>query len=199
MSLAKMSASDRSIIFECLKAAAHGPFFNDADLRILLDVERSELHEIVARIPHLDDSDRKVRRIIGHVLLNLLGYPHQKHDEWNKWISVDHATVEQVDERWMSHLPPIVYEGFEVFGPACLEGRFFRVVHSRMQGGGEEWCCEVWSSGRWLSADHSPGCNAIMAATPATAEELLRAGVDCSPLPKEYDPCKVESEPEVEH
>src|SRR4051812_38228904 len=43
MALSKMSASDRGIIFECLTAAARGPFFSEADLRILFGLERSEL------------------------------------------------------------------------------------------------------------------------------------------------------------
>src|SRR5438874_143840 len=100
MALSKMSASDRGIIFECLTAAARGPFFRDADLRILFDLDRNELLGIVARIPRIDDSEPNVRRAIGSALLNLLLYPHGKHAEWGNWISVSQATVEQVDARW---------------------------------------------------------------------------------------------------
>jgi hypothetical protein len=35
MSLLKLSSSDRQVIFECLIAAAKGPFFTDYDLRAL--------------------------------------------------------------------------------------------------------------------------------------------------------------------
>src|SRR5262249_39935090 len=163
MALSKMSASDRGIIFECLTAAARGPFFNDADLRILVGLDRSELLGIVARIPRLDDSEPNVRRAIGYTLLNLLMYPHGKNAEWSNWISVNRATVEQVDARWAALLPPIVYESFQVFGPACFGGRSYRVVEYRVRGGGGGCGCEVWSSGRWLCPRDGPGGNEIMA------------------------------------
>jgi hypothetical protein len=41
MTLLKMSASDRKIIFECLRGA-RGPFFNDAEIRILFGLDRGE-------------------------------------------------------------------------------------------------------------------------------------------------------------
>ncbi len=43
MALAKLSASDRRIIFQCLTDAARGPFFRDADLSILFGLGRREL------------------------------------------------------------------------------------------------------------------------------------------------------------
>jgi len=197
MALSKMSASDRGIIFECLTAAARGPFFNDADLRILFGLDRGELLGIVARIPRLDDSEPNVRRAIGYTLLNLLMYPHGKNAEWGNWISVSRATVEQVDARWAALLPPIVYESFQVFGPACFGGRYYRVVEYRIRGGGRGWGCEVWSSGRWLCPRDGPGGNEIMAAVPASSEELHQAGVDCSPIPGNYNPLAVECESSV--
>jgi hypothetical protein len=194
MALAKMSASDRGIIFECLTAAARGPYFSDADLSILFGLDRRELLRIVARIPRIDDSEPSVRRAIGHTLINLLGYPHGKGDEWSNWISVSPDEVEQVATRWRALQPSIVYESLEVFGPACFGGRYFRVVGWQIRGGGRGWSCEVWSSGRWLCPNDGPGGPAIMAAVPASREKLLQAGVDCSPLPENYDPLSVECE-----
>ena len=197
MGLSRMSASDRRIIFECLTAAARGPFFNDADIRILFGLDRSELLGIVARIPRLDDSEPKVRRVIGDALLNLLWYPHGKYAEWSNWISANRATVEQVDARWAALLPPVVYESFQVFGPASFGGRYYRVVGYRIRGGGRGWGCEVWSSGRWVCPHDGPGGNEIMAAIPASPEELVQAGVDCSPIPDNYDPSAVAFESSV--
>jgi hypothetical protein len=65
VALAKMSASDRRLIFECLTAAARGPFFSDADLSILFGFDRRELLGIVARIPRIDDSEPRARRRSG--------------------------------------------------------------------------------------------------------------------------------------
>jgi hypothetical protein len=194
MALAKMAAFDRRIIFECLTAAARGPFFSDADLSILFGLDRRELLGIVARIPRIDDSEPNVRRAIGHTLLDLLGYPHGKGSEWSKWVSVSPAEVEQVADRWRALQPPVVYESFQVFGPARIGGKYYRVVGYQVRGGGSGLGGEVWNSGRWLYPNDGPGCREIMAAVPASSEELQRAGVDCSPLPSNYDPHSVESE-----
>jgi hypothetical protein len=194
MALAKMCRSDLGIIFECLTAAARGPSFSDADLSILFGLDRCELQTILARLPRIDDSEESVRRAIGHTLLNLTAYPHGKGSEWGKWISVSPEEVEQVAGRWRALQPPIVYESFEVIGPACFAGRYYRVVGWQIRGGGRGWGCEVWSSGRWLSPNEGPAGPAIRAAAPASREELLQAGVDCSPLPANYDPLAVQRE-----
>ena len=197
MALAKMTAADRRIIFECLSAAASGPFFSDGELSILFGLHRHELLGIVARIPRIDDSEASVRWAIGHTLLNLIGYPHGKRREWSNWISVSPAEVEQVADRWRALQPPIEYESFQVFGPVCFGGRYFRVVGYQVRGSGRGWGCEVWSLGRWLSPKDGPGCPAIMAAVPASSDELLQAGIDCSPIPNNYDPLSVECEGSV--
>jgi hypothetical protein len=194
VALAKMSPADRRIIFECLTAAARGPFFSDTDLSILFGLDRRELLGIVARIPRIDDSEPSVRRAIGHTLLDLIAYPHGKGSEWSNWISVSPAVVEQVANRWRALRPPIVYESFQVFGPACISGRYYRVVGWQVRGGGRGWGCEVWSSGRWLSPADGPGGREIMGAVPALPEELRQAGVDCSPITADYDPLAVECE-----
>src|SRR5438105_4751372 len=106
MALAKMSASDRRIIFQCLTAAARGLFFSDADLSILFGLDRRELLGIVARIPHIDDTEPNVRRVIGHTLLDLLCYPHGKRDQWGNWISASPEEVEAVADRWRALQPP---------------------------------------------------------------------------------------------
>jgi hypothetical protein len=66
MAIAKLSPQDRRIVFECLTAAAKGPFFSDDDLSIIFGLNRQELLKIVARIPHIDDIEPQVRRAIGH-------------------------------------------------------------------------------------------------------------------------------------
>lgn len=188
MALAKMSDADRRIIFECLTAVARGPFFSDGELSILFGLDRRELLSIVARIPRLLDSETDVGRAVGHTLLDLLSYPHGKGNEWSNWISVSPVEVEQVAARWRALQSPIVYESFEVFGPVRFADRYYRVVGYQVRGGGSGWGCAVWSSGRWLSPHDGPGCHAIMAAIPASLDELLLAGVDCSPIPNDYDP-----------
>ena len=138
--------------------------------RIFFGLDRRELFGIVARIPHIDDSERDVRRAIGNTLNNLLRYPHGRGAAWSSWISVSSAAVEQVESRWRALQPPIVYESFKVFGPTCFGGRYYRVVEYRLRGGGRGWGSEVWGSGSWLCPRDGPGCNEIIAAVPASPE-----------------------------
>jgi hypothetical protein len=194
MALAKMSASDRRVIFECLKASARGPFFSDTDLSILLGLTRQDLLGLVARIPRIDDSEPEVRRAIAHALVDLVAYPHGKMADWGAWISVSPATVEQVYSRWQSLQSPIEYESMTVHGPAFLAGRHFRVVAYTVRGGVEGMSSEVWSGGKWVIPLDGPGCREILSALPVTHEELVRAGVDCSPLPWNYDPIALSCE-----
>lgn len=193
MALSKMNESDRRIIFECLAAAARGPFFCDADISILFGLDRSELLGIVARIPRIDDAAPNVRRAIGHTLNNLLGYPHGEKDEWNKWISVSPATLEIVADRWRSLQPRIVFESVEIVGPACFDKKFYRVIKYRVRGGGSGLSSEVWSDGRWTFANDGPGVPAIMSAIPASSEQLDQAGV-CNTMPSYFDPFSIDRE-----
>jgi hypothetical protein len=194
MALTKMTPADRAIIFECLIAAARGPFFCDADVSILFGVDRSELLAIVSNIPQIDDSESNVRLAIGNSLNNLTGYPHGMGNEWNNWISVCPDEIDQLWTRWHAFQPPIVYESFDVFGPTCIGGRYYRVVSYQTRSGGQGAGCEVWHSGRWLFPLSGPGGPEIMAAVPASHEELRRAGVDCAPIASNYDPLSVECE-----
>ena len=194
MALSKMSSSDRGIISECLKAAACGPFFTDAGLRILFGLDRGELLGIAVGIHHIEDSEPVARRAIGNALMNLLMVPHIKRDEWGDWISATPRVVGQVDARWNALVPPIVFDSFQVFGPARIGERYYRVVEYCISGGGRGFGCEVWSSGRWLASNDGPGGPAIKTMVPASAAELFRDGVDYSPIRSDYDPLSVECE-----
>jgi len=194
MALSELPASDCRIIFECLTAAAKGPFFGDDELSMLFGVTRQELLGIVACIPHIDDEEPEVRRAIGNTLNNLLGYPHGEESRWREWISADPLVVKQVESRWRAIQPPIEYSSLEVHGPAKIEGQFYRVVAYTVRNGGHGMCSEVWRRGKWVWPAGGPGCNSIMTAMRATELELRQAGVDCSPLPPLYDPLATESE-----
>lgn len=193
MALSKLSPGDRRIIFECLTAAAKGPFFDDDEFQIIFGLSRSELLSIVARIPRLDDVEPQVGQAIGNSFNNLLRYPHGHQARWSDWISASPAMVEEVEERWRQTRPPVEYSSLEVHGPALIGNSFYRVVEFAT-GGGHGFVSQVWKRGQWILASEGPGCREIMA-TPAAGLELLRgAGVDHSPLPPRYDPLEVESE-----
>lgn len=193
MALSKISPADRRIVFECLVAAAKGPFFDDDEFHTIFGLSRSELLALIARIPRLDDGEPQVSCAIGNSLNNLLRYPHRQQAHWNDWISVSLAVVEQVEERWRQTQPPLVYSSLQVHGPALIGNTFYRVIEYAT-GGGHGFVSQVWKEGRWMVAFDGPGCNAIMS-TPAADPELLeRAGVDRGPLPPKYDPLEVDWE-----
>lgn len=194
MPLSEMTAFDRRILFECLTAAAKGPFFDDNDVHILFGFWRTQLLDIVARIPDIDDDEREVRCAIGGSLNNLLRFPHYQDAQWNAWISASVAEVEEVEKRWCALQPPIEYSAMEVHGPVKIDDRFYRVIAYTVRDGGTGFSTEVWCNGKWLDPISGPGGNEIMAANPATEEELQEAGVDTSPLSLQYNPFGVEME-----
>jgi hypothetical protein len=188
MALAKLSSADRRVLFECLTAAAKGPFFTDADLSILFGVTRDDLLRIVARIPWLDDSEPTVRRAIGGAFNNLLRYPHGNNANWRDWISVGPVNVEQIEQRWWCLQPPIEYASLEIRGPAFIDGSLYRVIAYCIRGGGHGQTTQVWKGDKWVASSEGPGCKAVEAAPRAGEQELRRAGVDISPLSPGYDP-----------
>jgi hypothetical protein len=192
MPFTDLSPRDQQIAFECLRAAAKGPFFTDYDLAVVFGLSRQQLLAVVARIPHLDDTEPEVRRAIGHAFNELLRYPHNMHKHWGAWISATPAEVEAVEGRWWRLQPPLEFSSLEVHGPSCINGIFYRVVVYKVRGGGEGHVSEVWHKGRWLSNEDGPGCNQILQAPVASKELLRQAGVDDGPLPPEYDPLRAE-------
>jgi hypothetical protein len=193
MALSELSPGDRRIIFECLTAAAKGPFFDDDEVHTIFGIARGELLALIARIPRLDDGEPQVGCAIGNSLNNLLRYPHNQQARWDDWISARPAVVEQVEERWRQTRPPLEYSSLQVRGPALVGNTFYRVIEYAA-GGGRGFVSQVWKEGQWMVASDGPGCNAIMS-TPAAGPELLeRAGVDRGPLPSKYDPLGVDWE-----
>ena len=130
---------------------------------------------------------------IGNCANNLLRYPHGE-ERWKEWISADPRTVERVESRWHALLSAIEFSSMEVFGPARIEGQFYRVIAYTIRDGGHGMSSEVWRRGKWVSPAGGPGCNSILTATRATESELHQAGVDCSPLSARYDPLTTEPE-----
>ncbi len=89
---------------------------------------------------------------------------------------------------------PVEFSVRKVYGPAKIEGRFYRVVEFVERKGGHGMCGEVWGKGKWVSYDDGPGCKAIIAGELATESEMWRFGVDWSLPNPEYDPMAVDSD-----
>ena len=88
MALADLTETELEIVYECLMAAAHGPFIPDWEFSTLFGVEQQEVAKIAERWPDVDDNDEAVRLSINNSLNNLTGYPIDREDAWNIYISV---------------------------------------------------------------------------------------------------------------
>jgi hypothetical protein len=100
MGLQALNHKERQVIFECLRAAVDGPFFPDWEFHTLFGQHRSEVAEIAAAIPDIDDSDERISLAINNALANLLGYPHGATAAWQQFISVPESEVSRIFERW---------------------------------------------------------------------------------------------------
>src|SRR4051812_12407265 len=98
MSLQTLTDDEKRVVFECLRAAAVGPFFPDWEFHTLFGLHRHEVAQIVAAIPVIDDADESVSLAINNAFANLLGYPHRQPAAWSQFISVPPAEVGRIFE-----------------------------------------------------------------------------------------------------
>ncbi len=100
MPLINLSNDEKKVVFECLKAAAEGPFFPDREFHTLFGLERSEVAQILSDWPDIDDQDMKVRIAINNSMNNLIGYPHNCEKVWDDYISVSLLDVKKIFSKW---------------------------------------------------------------------------------------------------
>jgi hypothetical protein len=100
MSLQSLSPEERQVIFACLAAAAHGPFFVDEEFHTLIGLERDEVTAIAAAAPSIDDAVENVAIAINNTLVNLLSYPHHEDEAWESLIPASPTEVERILEKW---------------------------------------------------------------------------------------------------
>lgn len=92
----QLTDEEKRIIGECLRATALGPFFlDDWEFPTVFGVTHEEAVKIAEVWPNIEETDMTAKVIINNSINNLLGYPHGKHSEWSKYISV---SPQQVDE-----------------------------------------------------------------------------------------------------
>lgn len=181
-----LAESDCHIAIECVHAAAHGPFFCDYDIRLLIECERVDLVDLARRGSDVDWEDTQVRRVVASTLGNLLALPDGLESDWSNWISASPAECEAV---YRLLVPPIEYASFEVHGPIEVAGRYYRVVAYSTTRGGRGLVSQVWTDERWRmpapgpEEDACPSAKSILEAEPADTDHLRLARVDTSPVP----------------
>lgn len=95
-----LSEDERLVIGECLRVAADADFFPDWEYAALFGYGREEFVALMEQWPKVDDTDKKVARMINNTLNHLLGYPHNKMSEWPTYISVSPKQVLLVLQKW---------------------------------------------------------------------------------------------------
>jgi O-methyltransferase domain/Dimerisation domain len=93
---------DSHIIFECVRAAANGPFFPEWEFHSIFGLRRDDLRSLLETWSARDESKEDVRLAINNSMLNLLGYPHSCERAWADYISVPRSEVARIFEKWRS-------------------------------------------------------------------------------------------------
>ena len=111
MPLADLNASDRTVILECLRAAATGPFFPSWEFHTLFGLERREWQEISDNWPEIDDTEERVYAAIGNSMNWLLFYPIDEEHLWSQYVSVSRAEVGRIFAVWRGGAPSSPIDG----------------------------------------------------------------------------------------
>jgi hypothetical protein len=101
VSLAKLSDSERQIIFQCLKAILKGRFL-EGEFHTRLGIEPEELEGIVTAYPDVDNSDDNSDAAIAiNNCLNEVCHGISFSDrEWSQWFTVSKPEIEEVYRKW---------------------------------------------------------------------------------------------------
>jgi hypothetical protein len=98
--LAQLDERERQIIFECLRAAADGPFFPEWEFHTLFGLERKEVKHFAEMCPEIDDSNEQAAKAISNSMNHLIGYPHKMGKAWQEFISASPSEVERIFRKW---------------------------------------------------------------------------------------------------
>ena len=106
MPLSDLTDTEREIVGQCLRAAADGPFFDDAEFHTLFGLSRSEVRAVADRYPNVDELDDSPTGCddswlaINNAFANLLGYPHGQEAAWQRYISASAEEVTRIFKKW---------------------------------------------------------------------------------------------------
>jgi hypothetical protein len=98
--LAKLTEVECEIVRKCLCAVVDGPFFEDCEFHTLIGLHRKEVAAILAKWPHVDDTDGDVGLTINNSLANLLGYPHDCGPELEERVGATYEEVGRIFAKW---------------------------------------------------------------------------------------------------
>lgn len=97
MRLSELKECEKNIIFECLNAAAFGPFFPEiGEFHEIYGIKQTDIENIISEWTDIDDCDENVKTAIN-TYLHLLSQKFSHYDEiWDEFISVPQHFVEEI-------------------------------------------------------------------------------------------------------
>lgn len=98
--LKKFSSDEQQILFDCLRAAAYGPFIGDRIFPTLMGLDREFVRNLADQWPLIDFEDEQVQAAIGASMLNLTSYPHKKYEQWDDYFSSDKEVVYELMDKF---------------------------------------------------------------------------------------------------
>jgi hypothetical protein len=102
MAIEVLSAKERNIVLQCMKAtAAH---IENWEMHTRLGLEASDLQQVITRWPNLDDRDeRSIDFLAINNCMNEVchGFPIGQ-TEWNNWFDAPMNDVEATYRKWIA-------------------------------------------------------------------------------------------------
>lgn len=102
MAFKKLSVEEQRIVLACMKAtAAH---IEDWEKHSRLGLEPSELKQVIAKWPNIDDSDKNGSgfRAINNCLNEVCHGFRISPEDWSKWFDTPTAVVEATYQKWLN-------------------------------------------------------------------------------------------------
>jgi len=118
MALSDLRPAEMDVLHRCMKATAQdAALYPDWEFPTIFGLNRAEFIKILGAWPELDEAQLDVQLAIQNSLNNLLGYPHQYHDDWDKHFGFSKAELIQVFKKWRGALPESYFDGLILGDP----------------------------------------------------------------------------------
>lgn len=94
-----------TVIGECLRAAAYGPFFPDGEFNSIFGLTRAQVAAVADQWPVVLKNADIVDTAIHNAFNNLIGYPikNDKMAVWDEFVSTDRNDLVELFRDWQTN------------------------------------------------------------------------------------------------
>jgi len=107
MSLKALTQDEQNLVLKCLHAVVDGPFICDGDFHALFGLERSEVAQVAAQWPNVNESNEDVQLAINNSMNSLLIWlgwqdedPKKGESLLRQWTGASAEEIKRVFEKW---------------------------------------------------------------------------------------------------